>query len=92
MKISSPVSLTTLRWMWRTYKYSGKKKDKLIADEETVQKIITALENESLKYETYYTIVFAEHEVIFRQLTVFVSICLPDTLPLILFQQAFHLW
>ena len=44
---------------WRTYKYSGKKKDKLIADEETVQKIITALENESLKYETYYKLIIA---------------------------------
>ena len=30
---------------------------KQIADEETVQKIITALENESLKYETYYKLI-----------------------------------
>lgn len=36
---------------WRTCKYSGKKKEKLVADEETVQKIITALEMESLLKE-----------------------------------------
>ncbi len=45
--------------VWRTYKYSGKKNEKLIADEETVQKIITALENESIKYETYYKPIIA---------------------------------
>lgn len=44
---------------WRTYKYPGKKKEKLVADKETVQKIITALENESLKYETYYKLIIA---------------------------------
>lgn len=44
---------------WRTYKYSGKKKEKTIADEETMQKIIIALENESLKYETYYKLIIA---------------------------------
>nr|WP_325178521.1 site-specific integrase [uncultured Oscillibacter sp.] len=44
---------------WRTYKYSSKKKEKLVADEETVQKIITALENESLKYETYFKLIIA---------------------------------
>ena len=44
---------------WRTYKYSGKKKEKVIADEETMQKIIMALENESLKYETYYKLIIA---------------------------------
>ena len=44
---------------WRTYKYSGKKKEKLVADEETVQKIIAALENESIKYETYYKLIIA---------------------------------
>lgn len=42
---------------WRTYKYSGKKK--VITDEVTVQKIIAALENESLKYETYYKLIIA---------------------------------
>lgn len=44
---------------WRTYKYSGKRKEKLVADEETVQKIIAALENESIKYETYYKLIIA---------------------------------
>lgn len=44
---------------WRTYTYSGKKKEKVIADEETMQKIIMALENESLKYETYYKLIIA---------------------------------
>ena len=44
---------------WRTYKYSGKKKEKLVADEETVQKIITALENESIKYETYFKLIIS---------------------------------
>lgn len=31
----------------------------MIADEETMQKIIMALENESLKYETYYKLIIA---------------------------------
>ena len=31
----------------------------MIADEETMQKIIAALENESLKYETYYKLIIA---------------------------------
>ena len=44
---------------WRTYKYSGKKKEKAIADEETVQKLITALEEESIKYETYFKLIIA---------------------------------
>ena len=44
---------------WRTYKYSAKRKDKVVADEDTMQKIITALENESLKYETYYKLIIA---------------------------------
>lgn len=44
---------------WRIYKYSGKKKEKLVADEGMVQKIITALENESIKYETYYKLIIA---------------------------------
>jgi hypothetical protein len=41
------------------FRYSGKKKEKLVADEETIQKIITTLENESLKYETYYKLIIA---------------------------------
>ena len=44
---------------WRTHKYSGKKKEKLAADEETVQKTIAALENESIKYETHYRMMIA---------------------------------
>ena len=34
---------------WRTYRYAGKKKEKKSADEETTQKLIAALENESIK-------------------------------------------
>lgn len=36
---------------WRAYKYSDKRKEKLVANEETMRKIITALENESINYE-----------------------------------------
>lgn len=43
---------------WRTYKYAGKKKEKQnIADEETTQKLIAALEEESIKYETYFKLI-----------------------------------
>ena len=44
---------------WRTYRYTGKKKEKIIADEDTVQKLVTALEEESIKYETYFKLVIA---------------------------------
>ena len=44
---------------WRTYRYAGKKAEKKIADEETAQKIISALENESIKYETYFKLIIA---------------------------------
>lgn len=44
---------------WRTYRYAGKKKEKKIADEETTQKLIAALENESIKYETYFKLIIA---------------------------------
>ena len=44
---------------WRTYRYAGKKTEKIIADEETVQKLVTALEEESIKYETYFKLVIA---------------------------------
>ena len=44
---------------WRTYRYAGKKKEKVIADEATTQRLITALEEESLKYETYFTLIIA---------------------------------
>ena len=44
---------------WRTYRYSGKKKEKIIADEDTVRLVIEALEKESIKYETYYKLIIA---------------------------------
>lgn len=44
---------------WRTYKPQGQKKEKVIADEETVQKILSALEQESIKYEVYFKIIIA---------------------------------
>ena len=45
---------------WRTYKYAGKKKKKRnIADEETTRKLIAALEEESIKYETYFKLIIA---------------------------------
>ena len=44
----------------RTYKYAGKKKKKRnIADEETTRKLIAALEEESIKYETYFKLIIA---------------------------------
>ncbi len=44
---------------WRTYRYTGKKKEKVIADEEVTQEIIAALEEESIKYETYFELIIA---------------------------------
>ena len=44
---------------WRTYRYAGRKKEKKIADPETLQKILSALEEESLKYETYFKLIIA---------------------------------
>ena len=44
---------------WRTYRYAGRKKEKKIADPETLQRIISALEEESLKYETYFKLIIA---------------------------------
>ena len=44
---------------WRTYRYAGRKCGKKIADEETAQKIIAALEGESIKYETYFKLIIA---------------------------------
>ena len=44
---------------WRTYRYVGRKCEKKIADEETAQKIIAALEGESIKYETYFKLIIA---------------------------------
>ena len=44
---------------WRTYRYSGTRKQIRVADEATTQKIIAALENESLKYEAYFKLIIA---------------------------------
>ena len=44
---------------WRTYRYAGKKKEKLIADKATAQRLIAALEEESLKYEAYFKLIIA---------------------------------
>ena len=44
---------------WRTYKYSGKKKEKKVADEDTVRLLMVALEKESLKYETFFKLLIA---------------------------------
>lgn len=45
---------------WRTYKYAVKKKQKKnVADEETAQKLIAALGEESVKYETYFKLIIA---------------------------------
>lgn len=44
---------------WRTYRYSGRKVEKIVADDETVKRLIAALEEESLKYETYYKLIIA---------------------------------
>ena len=48
---------------WRTYRYAGRKCEKKIADEETAQKIIAALEGESIKYETYFKLIIATEMV-----------------------------
>ena len=42
---------------WRMYKPQGVKKERPVADEELVQRLITALEGQSLKYETYFKLV-----------------------------------
>ena len=44
---------------WHTYRYVGRKTEKKIADGETVAKIISALEEESIKYETYFKLIIA---------------------------------
>ena len=44
---------------WRTYRYAGRRLERKIADEETVQQIIAALEQESIKYETYFKLIIA---------------------------------
>ena len=44
---------------WRCYKPKGKRKERPVADEETVKKLITAFEGQSMKYETYFKLVLA---------------------------------
>ena len=44
---------------WRCYKPKGQKKERPVADEETVKKLITAFEGQSIKYETYFKLVLA---------------------------------
>ena len=44
---------------WRMYKPQGTRKERPVADEELVQRLITALEGQSLKYETYFKLVLA---------------------------------
>ena len=45
---------------WRTYKYSNiDKKQQVVADEEILQKLVCALEKESIKYETYFKLIIA---------------------------------
>ena len=45
---------------WRTYKYSNiDKKQQVVADEEILQKLICALDKESIKYETYFKLIIA---------------------------------
>ena len=44
---------------WKMYKPQGEKKESPVADEELVQSLITALEGQSLKYETYFKLVLA---------------------------------
>lgn len=44
---------------WRMYKPQGEKKERPVADEELVQRLIVALEGQSLKYETYFKLVLA---------------------------------
>ena len=44
---------------WRAYKKKGISKERPVADEETVQRLIAALETQSLKYEVYYKLILA---------------------------------
>ena len=56
-----------LRWLARQTKYApstlasyaGRKLERKVADEETAQQIIAALEQESIKYETYFKLIIA---------------------------------
>ena len=51
---------------WCTYKYSNiDKKQQVVADEEILQKLICALEKESIKYETYFKLIrYCESEAL----------------------------
>lgn len=44
---------------WRMYKAQGTRKERPGADEELVQRLITALEGQILKYETYFKLMLA---------------------------------
>jgi integrase len=44
---------------WRAYKKKGVSKERPVADEKTVQRLIAALKNQSLKYEVYYKLILA---------------------------------
>ena len=44
---------------WRAYKKRGVAKERPVADEETVQRLIQALEGQSMKYEVYYKLILA---------------------------------
>lgn len=44
---------------WRAYKKKGVAKERPVADEETVRRLIQALEGQSMKYEVYYKLILA---------------------------------
>ena len=44
---------------WRAYRKKGAPHERPVADEETVQRLITALEGQSLKYEVYFKLILA---------------------------------
>ena len=44
---------------WRAYRKKGAPQERPVADEETVQRLITALEGQSLKYEVYFKLILA---------------------------------
>ncbi len=44
---------------WRAYKPQGHRAERPVADEETVQRLIAALEGQSMKYEVYFKLVLA---------------------------------
>lgn len=44
---------------WRAYRKKGVQKERPVADEETVQRLIAALEGQSMKYEVYFKLILA---------------------------------